>query len=300
MKNLVLTGENLINAKDVGIDKYLTEVSRIPMMTPDKELEVARRAEQGDVEAQHQLVKANLRFVISVAKTYNKGGLYLADLINEGNIGLLEAASLFRTDFGFKFISFAVWHIRKNILRFIGDKSKNIRLPINKSKLLRDFDKIESRLSQEFERAPSLEEITEEYMKDDTISNKENIDRMSVTISEIERTGAGTASLFSGEDDTLGLIDVLDNGEQSPDHNISRESSKKYIMEVINNLPAMERDVIIKRFGLDGKRPMTYSEIGMTYDFTQESARIWTKKALRKLKSLIIRKNPHIRELNFD
>ena len=135
MKNLVLTGENLINSKEVGIDKYLTEVSRIKMLTPDEELEIAKRAEKGDVEAQHQLVKANLRFAISVAKTYNKGGLYIADLINGANIGLIEAASLFRTDYGFKFISFAVWYVRKNILKFITDKSKSIRIPMNKSKL---------------------------------------------------------------------------------------------------------------------------------------------------------------------
>lgn len=296
MRSLVLSGENLVNSKEVGIDKYLSEVSRIPLMDAEEELEVAKLAEKGDAAAKHKLVVSNLRFVVSVSKTYNKGGLYLADLINEGNIGLVEAAELFRTDFGFKFISFAVWHVRKNILRFITDRSKGIRIPSNKGKLLRDVDKVRSRLAQDLEREPSRYELVDEYYNDDTIKSKSKLD--GIDLDSIQQTSKGTCNLFAADDDDrLGIIDVIGNGEKSPDAEVSREYNLELLKEVLNHLTPIEKEIIIARFGLDGDRPRTFAEIGMVHDRTSESIRIWTRKALRKLKSAIKGGYPEISEL---
>lgn len=296
MRQLVLTGENLINAREVGISRYMYEVSKIPMMSPEEELEVAKLAEQGDEEAIQKLVTANLRFVISVAKTYNKGNLYISDLINEGNIGLVEAANLFKTDLGFKFISFAVWHVRKNILKFIADKSKQIRIPNNKYKMLRDFDKIESRLSHSLQRKPTREEVIEEYINDDTILNKEKVNDLD--IDSINETRTSPLSLFSDDSDKNSLIDILSNGESSPDDALLKESSSKLIMSLVNTLTAKERDIIILRFGLEGERPKTFAEIAMKYGKTSESIRTWYKKAIRRLKYKAFKEYPEIKELN--
>ena len=295
MRSLVLSGDNLINANQVGIDKYLVEVSRIPLMDFKEELEVAKLAEKGDVAAKNKLVVSNLRFVVSVAKTYNKSGLYISDLINEGNIGLVEAAELFRTDFGFKFISFAVWHVRKNILRFITDRSKGIRIPSNKGKMLRDIDRVRGRLSQKLEREPSRYELLDEYYEDDTIKLKAKLD--GIDIDSIQQTSKGACNIFANEDDKLGIIDVIGNEDASPDADVTRESNLELLKEVLNHLSPTEKHIIILRFGLNGDRPRTYAEIGMEYHKTSESIRNWTSKALRKLKNAIRGGYPEIAEL---
>lgn len=297
MRQLVLTGENLINAKQVGISRYLSEVSKIPVMTSEEELEIAKLAEKGDERARQKLITANLRFVISVAKTYNKGNFYISDLINEGNIGLVEASHLFKTDLGFKFISFAVWYIRKNILKFISDKTKQIRIPNNKSRMLRDLDKIENRLSHKFQRKPNRAEIIEEYINDDTISNKENIEDLD--IDNINETGMSPISLFSDQSDKTELIDILSNDDILPDDIISRESSSIFIMSVINTLPSKEKDVIILRFGLNGDTPMTFSEIAIKYNRSSECIRGWYTKAIRRLRYRAIKEYPEIKEISY-
>ncbi len=295
MRSLVLNGDNLINANQVGIDKYLVEVSRIPLMDFEEELEVAKLAEKGDAMAKNKLVTSNLRFVISVAKTYNKSSLYLSDLINEGNIGLVEAAELFRTDYGFKFISFAVWHVRKNILRFITDRSKGIRIPSNKGKMLRDIDRVRGRLSQKLEREPSYHELLDEYYEDDTINLKSKLEN--IDIESIQQTSKGACNIFAGEDDKLGIIDVIGNEDSLPDADVTRESNLELLNEVLNHLSPIEKDIIISRFGLNGDRPRTYAEIGMDYHRTSESIRNWTTKALRKLKRAIKGGYPEIVDL---
>ena len=263
------------------------------MMTSDEELEIARLAENGDVAAREKLITANLRFVISVAKTYNKGAFYISDLINEGNIGLVEAANLFRTDLGFKFISFAVWHIRKNILRFISEKSKQIRIPSNKYRMLREFDKIESRLSHSLQRKPTTSEVIDEYINDDTIINKEKVE--DIDIDSITETGSAPIGLFSDDPEKISLIDTIISDDVLPDDMISKETYKDLIMSIIETLPEKEKDIIILRFGLNGEDPKSFTDIAIRYQRTSESIRLWYNRAIKILRHRITVEYPEIR-----
>tara|TARA_Y100000389_G_scaffold171998_1_gene180121 strand:+ start:5543 stop:6448 length:906 start_codon:yes stop_codon:yes gene_type:complete len=270
MKDFVVGNTNILISKTPLVNKYITEVKSFPILTPDEEVELVKLAQNGDIIARDKLINSNLRFVISVAKSY-ANDKNLPDLINEGNIGLIESISCFDHKTGFKLISFSVWHIRKRILGYLSKKNKLIRLPENKSRFIRNTSAIERKLSHELERTPSIDEIIEEYNRDESILRKEKASIDSLTKARV--INDGHSDLFSGPMENTKLIDTIDGSMNSPDDNITKESSNTLLMEYINDLNDRDRDIIIRRHGLAGEREMTFMEIGKIYDRSSESIR---------------------------
>ena len=256
-------------------DKYLQEIGKVVLFTADEEVELAQRIKAGDDRALEKLTKANLRFVVSVAKQYQNQGLTLPDLINEGNLGLIKAAKRFDETRGFKFISYAVWWIRQSILQALAEQSRIVRLPLNKIGSINKINKTFAFLEQSHERPPSAEEIAKEL--DMTINDvKESMKNSGRHVSM-------DAPLVEGEDSNL--YDVLRSGESpNPDKELLHESLRTEIERALETLTPREADVIRLYFGLGDQHPMTLEEIGETFDLTRERVRQIKEKAIRRLK----------------
>ncbi|MBA5629253.1 MULTISPECIES: sigma-70 family RNA polymerase sigma factor [Moheibacter] len=274
MRQLKIT-KQVTNRETASLDKYLQEIGKVDLITADEEVELAQRIKAGDRVALEKLTKANLRFVVSVAKQYQNQGLSLPDLINEGNLGLIKAAQRFDETRGFKFISYAVWWIRQSILQALAEQSRIVRLPLNKIGSINKINKAYATLEQEHERAPSAEEISEllDMSESDVKESMKNSGRH-VSMD---------APLVEGEDSNL--YDVLNTGESpSPDGSLMTESLRIEIERALQTLTPREADLIRLYFGLNGAHPMTLEEIGETFDLTRERVRQIKEKAIRRLK----------------
>ncbi|MDW8236545.1 MAG: RNA polymerase sigma factor RpoD/SigA [Bacteroidia bacterium] len=270
--------KQITNRESQSLDKYLQEIGKVPLLTVDEEAELARRIRQGDEEALERLVKANLRFVVSVAKQYQNQGLPLTDLISEGNLGLIKAARRFDETRGFKFISYAVWWIRQSILQALAEQSRIVRLPLNRVGALNKINKVFARLEQEYEREPSPEEIAE-AMKG-TLSAEE--------IAEIMRQSARHVSLDApiapGEDTRF--IDVLENTDlPQPDQVLMYENLKQEVAKALSTLEEREAQILRMHFGIEQRYPMTLDEIAEKLGLTRERVRQIKEKAIRKLRT---------------
>ena len=274
MRQLKIT-KQVTNRETASLDKYLQEIGKVDLITAEEEVELAQRVKQGDQLALEKLTKANLRFVVSVAKQYQNQGLTLPDLINEGNLGLIKAAQRFDETRGFKFISYAVWWIRQSILQALAEQSRIVRLPLNKIGSINKINKTYAFLEQSHERPPSAEEIANEL--DMTINDvKESMKNSGRHVSM-------DAPLVEGEDSNL--YDVLRSGESpNPDKELIHESLRTDIERALETLTPREADVIKLYFGLGNHHPMTLEEIGETFDLTRERVRQIKEKAIRRLK----------------
>lgn len=267
--------KNLSNRSDNSLDQYLQEIGEVPLLKPDEEIELARRIREGDEPALEKLTKANLRFVVSVAKQYQSQGLSLGDLINEGNLGLIKAANRFDETRGFKFISYAVWWIRQSILQALAEQSRIVRLPLNRVGTMNKIGKAFSALEQEFEREPSPEEIAEQL----ALSDFEVSDT-------IQRSGKHLSldAPFSEEEENR-LLDIIENQEQpAPDNTLINESLRIELDRALSTLTPREAEVVKLYFGLDLETPLTLEEIGEKFNLTRERVRQIKEKALRRLR----------------
>ena len=274
MRQLKIT-KQVTNRETASLDKYLQEIGKVDLITAEEEVELAQRIKDGDQIALEKLTKANLRFVVSVAKQYQNQGLTLPDLINEGNLGLIKAAQRFDETRGFKFISYAVWWIRQYILQALAEQSRIVRLPLNKIGSINKINKTYAFLEQAHERAPSAEEIAKEL--DMTINDvKESLKNSGRHVSM-------DAPLVEGDDSNL--YDVLNSGESpNPDRTLLHESLKTEIERALETLTPREADVVRLYFGLAEHHAMTLEEIGETFDLTRERVRQIKEKAIRRLK----------------
>jgi RNA polymerase primary sigma factor len=274
MRQLKIT-KSITNRDSASLDKYLQEIGREDLITAEDEVELAQRIKEGDQVALEKLVKANLRFVVSVSKQYQNQGLTLPDLINEGNLGLIKAAQRFDETRGFKFISYAVWWIRQSILQAIAEQARIVRLPLNQVGSLNRINKAFSRLEQEFEREPSPEEIAESLeIEKDKVTEAQKISGRHVSMD---------APFRDGEDGTL--LDVLSNGN-SPiaDLTLMNESLQKEIKRSLSTLTDREQDVIILFFGIGIPHPLSLEEIGEKFGLTRERVRQIKEKGIRRLR----------------
>ena len=274
MRQLKIT-KQVTNRETASLDKYLQEIGKVDLITAEEEVELAQRIKNGDQIALEKLTKANLRFVVSVAKQYQNQGLTLPDLINEGNLGLIKAAQRFDETRGFKFISYAVWWIRQSILQALAEQSRIVRLPLNKIGSINKINKTYAFLEQAHERQPSAEEKAKEL--DMTINDvKESLKNSGRHVSM-------DAPLVEGEDSNL--YDVLNSGESpNPDRSLLHESLKTEIERALETLTPREADVVRLYFGLGEQHAMTLEEIGETFDLTRERVRQIKEKAIRRLK----------------
>jgi len=274
MRQLKIT-KQVTNRETASLDKYLQEIGRVDLITADDEVELAQKIRAGDRFALEKLTKANLRFVVSVAKQYQNQGLTLPDLINEGNLGLIKAAQRFDETRGFKFISYAVWWIRQSILQALAEQSRIVRLPLNKIGSLNKINKTYAFLEQANERPPSLEEIAKEL--DMTVNDVRE------SLKNSGRHLSMDAPLVEGEDSNL--YDVLRSGESpNPDKDLILDSLRTEIERALETLTPREADVVRLYFGLGNEHPMTLEEIGETFDLTRERVRQIKEKAIRRLK----------------
>ena len=274
MRQLKIT-KQVTNRETASLDKYLQEIGKVELISAEEDVELAQRIKQGDKIALEKLTKANLRFVVSVAKQYQNQGLSLPDLINEGNLGLIKAAQRFDETRGFKFISYAVWWIRQSILQALAEQSRIVRLPLNKIGSINKINKTYAKLEQEFEREPNAEEIAEVL----EITEQEVKDSMKNAGRHISMD----APLVQDEDNTM--YDVLKSEEApTPETELLYESLRKEIDRAISTLTQREQDVVRLYFGLNGSHPMTLEEIGEKFDLTRERVRQIKEKAIRRLK----------------
>jgi RNA polymerase primary sigma factor len=254
---------------------YLKEIGETPLLVAAEEVSLAKRIKQGDQNALDRLTKANLRFVVSVAKQYQNQGLSLADLINEGNIGLIKAAKRFDETRGFKFISYAVWWIRQAILQALAEQSRIVRLPLNRVGTLHKIGKVASHLEQEFGRAPSPDEIAKEL----ELSASEVSDTL-----KISNTHLSLDAPFSTSEDNS-LIDVLEDELQPPpDESLLKDSLRLEIEKSLETLTPREAEVINLYFGLSHEKALTLEEIGVRFNLTRERVRQIKEKAIRRLR----------------
>ncbi len=267
--------KQVTNRETVSLDKYLHEIGKVDLLSPDEEVNLARKLKEGDEEALNKLVKANLRFVVSVAKQYQNQGLSLPDLINEGNLGLIKAAQRFDETRGFKFISYAVWWIRQSILQALAEQARIVKLPLNKIGSINKVNKAFMELEQRYEREPSVEELSEilELASDD----------IKEALRSSNRHVSMDAPLTS--DDDSNLYDVmLSQDSPSPDRGLLNDSLRKEIERALATLTPREANIIRLYFGLNGKHPHTLEEIGEEFDLTRERVRQIKEKAIKRLK----------------
>ena len=276
MRQLKITQSITNRRESHTLEKYFTEVSNVPMITPDEEVELAQRIREGDELALEKLVKANLRFVVSVAKQYQNRSLPLNDLINEGNLGLIKAAKKFDETKGFKFISYAVWWIRQSIMQALAEQSRIVRLPMNKSGAINQIRRAYAELEQKFEREPTEEELA------DILEMKPN---------EVRNTLGAEVKQMSmdapfGEDESGSLLDVLENETTGPTDGelVFNDSLKVETLRALSTLTAREREVIMMSFGIGHDNPYTLEEIGDAMGLTRERVRQIREKALQKLR----------------
>jgi len=276
MRQLKIT-KQVTNRETASLDKYLQEIGRVELLSPEQEVDLARRIKKGDHDALEKLTNANLRFVVSVAKQYQNQGLTLPDLINEGNLGLIKAAQRFDETRGFKFISYAVWWIRQSILQALAEQSRIVRLPLNKIGSVNKINKAFTKLEQEFERPPTSEEIAEclEMTLEEVQQSLRNSNKaisMDAPLSNDEASAGNMYEVYSSEDNP------------SPEDNLMSKSLGQEIERSLHSLTAREADVIRLYFGLKGESPLTLEEIGQRFDLTRERVRQIKEKALRRLK----------------
>ncbi|MCX6145495.1 MAG: sigma-70 family RNA polymerase sigma factor [Ignavibacteriales bacterium] len=263
------------NRESQSLDKYLQEIGKVDLVTSQEEIDLARRIKKGDQKALEKLTKANLRFVVSVAKQYQHQGLSLGDLINEGNLGLIKGAKRFDETRGFKFISYAVWWIRQSILQALAEQSRIVRLPLNRVGALNKIGKAFSALEQEFEREPSASELAEELDM--------SLFEVSDTLKISGRHLSMDAPFAQGEDNRL--LDVIqDQRQPSPDHQLMEESLKVEVRRALNTLSEREAQVVRLYFGLDLEHSLTLEEIGGKVNLTRERIRQIKEKAIRRLR----------------
>lgn len=273
MRQLKIT-KSITNRESVALDKYLQEIGQEAILSADEEVELAQRIRKGDKRALEKLTKANLRFVVSVAKQYQNQGLSLPDLINEGNLGLIKAAEKFDETRGFKFISYAVWWIRQSILQAIAEQSRLVRLPLNQAGNVNKINKELNKFEQEYERKPSVDEMAERIdLPEDKIADAMKASNRHVSMD---------APFADGEDGSL--LDVMPNSD-SPmaDSELVEESLREEIKRALDLLNDRERKVVSAFFGI-GMPEMTLEEIGLKYDLTRERVRQIKEKAIRRLR----------------
>jgi len=267
--------KSITNRENASLDKYLTDIGRESLISPEEEVRLAQLIRDGDRKALNTLVKANLRFVVSVAKQYQNQGLSLPDLINEGNVGLIKAAKRFDETRGFKFISYAVWWIRQSILQALAEQSRIVRLPLNRVGALNKIGKAYSNLEQEYEREPNAHELAQELDMD--------ISEVSDTLKIAGRAVSMDAPFTQGEENRL--LDTLENDEQpSPDFTLMSESLRSEIERALSTLSEREAEVIKLYFGINSEHSATLEEIGDRFNLTRERVRQIKEKALRNLK----------------
>jgi RNA polymerase primary sigma factor len=274
MRQLKIT-KSITNRETASLDKYLQDIGKEELITAEEEVELARKIKAGDQQALEKLTRANLRFVVSVAKQYQNQGLTLPDLINEGNLGLIKAAKRFDETRGFKFISYAVWWIRQSILQALAEQSRIVRLPLNQVGSLNKIKKASSKLEQEYERTPSTDEIAElmempEYKIDKAMKITTKYISMDAPISQ--------------EDDTKFLDVYVNDDTPKTDAHLMRESLNKEIQRSLATLTDKERDVINLYYGIGMNHGLTLEEIGAKFDLTRERVRQIKEKAIRRLK----------------
>ena len=267
--------KSITNRELGSLDKYLADIAREDMVTPEEEVELAQRIKAGDEIALERLVKANLRFVVSVAKQYQNQGLSLPDLINEGNVGLIKAAQRFDETKGFKFISYAVWWIRQSILQAVAEQSRMVRLPLNQVGALSKIKKTSTRLEQLYHRQPTIKEIAEELdLPEDKVMAAIRMNTKEVSM-----------DAPMGDDDDMSLIDtIIPEGVSSTDENVIRKFDGTEIRRSISILTDKEREIINLYFGIDVSHNYTLEEIAYRLDLTRERVRQIKDKALKKLK----------------
>jgi len=276
MRQLKIT-KSITNRESQSLEKYLQEIGKVELITPEEEVKLAILIKQGDQRALDKLTKANLRFVVSVAKQYQNQGLTLPDLINEGNVGLIKAAQRFDETRGFKFISYAVWWIRQSILQALAEQSRIVRLPLNKVGLTNRISKAYSQLEQEFEREPTSEEIA-------TLLDLET-EEVAATIGAASRHISMDQPFADGEEGSL--IDVLENpnAESTDMHITFNVSLSKEIDRSLSTLTERQKDVIRFFFGIGVDHPLSLEDIGERYSLTRERVRQIKDKAITKLRS---------------
>jgi RNA polymerase primary sigma factor len=275
MRQLKIT-KQVTNRDTPSLDKYLQEIGKVKLITAAEEVELARRIKQGDNDALEQLAKANLRFVVSVAKQYQGKGLSLPDLISEGNLGLIKAASRFDETRGFKFISYAVWWIRQQILQSLAEQARIVRLPLNKIGSINKINKAFARLEQEHERPPTALELAE---------------LLEMTLEEVKTSMNNTGRHVSmdaplrDDGDSGTMMDLLQNEDTpSPVDSLMSDSLRQEIERSLSTLSGREADVIRLYFGLNGNQPHTLEEVGQKFDLTRERVRQIKEKAIRRMK----------------
>ncbi|UXP31078.1 RNA polymerase sigma factor RpoD/SigA [Reichenbachiella agarivorans] len=274
MRQLKIT-KQITNRESPSLEKYLSEISRVELITADQEVILAKKIREGDTVALERLIKANLRFVISVAKQYQNQGLTLGDLINEGNLGLIKAAQRFDETRGFKFISYAVWWIRQSILQALAEQARIVRLPLNRVGSISKITKAFATLEQKYEREPTNEEIANllELPIDDVI----------LAVRNSGRHVSVDAPFSNGEESSL--LDVLiDDSEKDPDDGLEYDSMKSEVKRVLSTLTHRESLVLNYYFGLEDGHPLTLDEIGHRIELTRERVRQIKEKAIRRLR----------------
>lgn len=268
--------KSITNRESESLEKYLQEIGRVELIRPEEEVKLAKLIKQGDQQALDRLTKANLRFVVSVAKQYQNQNLTLSDLINEGNLGLIKAAQKFDETRGFKFISYAVWWIRQSILQALAEQSRIVRLPLNKVGLTNRISKAYSQLEQEFEREPSAEEIAELL--------DVSIEEVAATIGVGGRHVSMDQQISAGEDGTL--IDLMENknAEKTDQQMVLTDSLNTEIERTLNILTHRQKEVLVYFFGLGIDHPLSLEDIGERYNLTRERVRQIKDKALDRLR----------------
>ena len=276
MRQLKIT-KSITNRESQSLEKYLQEIGKVDLLTPEEEVDLAKRIKQGDQSALEKLTKANLRFVVSVAKQYQNQGLSLSDLINEGNLGLIKAAQRFDETRGFKFISYAVWWIRQSILQALAEQSRIVRLPLNKVGSLNKINRAFSELEQEFEREPSADELAAVL---EIPANE-----VEMTLGVAARHVSMDAPFVAGEDNSL--LDVLENSATpKTDQELEYlESLRREIERSLSTLTDRQKDVIKLYFGIGVEHPMSLEDIGDRFGLTRERVRQIKDKAINKLRS---------------
>ncbi len=275
MRQLKIT-KSITNRESQSLEKYLQEIGKVDLLTPEEEVELAKSIKEGDKEALERLTKANLRFVVSVAKQYQNQGLSLSDLINEGNLGLIKAAQRFDETRGFKFISYAVWWIRQSILQALAEQSRIVRLPLNKVGSLNKINRAFAALEQEYEREPTTEEIAKLL--------EISVEEIETTLGVASRHVSMDAPFVDGEDNSL--LDVLENSN-TPDTDLNLEygeSLKKEIERSLDTLTARQKSVLKLYFGIGLEHPVSLEDIGDMFDLTRERVRQIKDKAIAKLR----------------